>query len=498
MSFWFGMAQAGEVAQQQQQRRPNQDYTSAWHLFTERQWTKVSSKLTLREKAECVLEEAWLQLGMRLPSETTLATFTAVCFLLSSENATAASSWQLATSYQTVKTVWKSLSKRLVRVQEVEPRAPFLQVLPQNFNQLPQELQLRFGNSLPATVQNRPVQDQDVARLTARVPMRSQSIGNAPARGPEADMLQRAMIGMMQHMSARQHMQPDLLPGLQIFRQSGSQAAVSQQQQLLPATPATAASVAAAPQPAAPAVVAAAPQLALPAPAALPSTAAAPAAASTAAPQRHLLQLQDSPREQALAVANQVPQPTADPASVALQVSSVPGVAGLASLLQERRDQEKDQNADAGPSKGQASSDEQKKKSTKAGLKARPAACPGFLRRPAAACQVQEPPAKKQRPESETLEKPTKQTAEAATRASTKTLNKYTNESAHAVNWGACKVEYYTHKSYIRKWEGGKLKMIIGACSGDHQKVCHALWPHVKKGASLAKLQELRGKLMSK
>jgi len=268
------MAQAGEVAQQQQQRRPNQDYTSAWHLFTERQWTKVSSKLTLREKAECVLEEAWLQLGMRLPSETTLATFTAVCFLLSSENATAASSWQLATSYQTVKTVWKSLSKRLVRVQEVEPRAPFLQVLPQNFNQLPQELQLRFGNSLPATVQNRPVQDQDVARLTARVPMRSQSIGNAPARGPEADMLQRAMIGMMQHMSARQHMQPDLLPGLQIFRQSGSQAAVSQQQQLLPATPATAASVAAAPQPAAPAVVAAAPQLALPAPAALPSTTA--------------------------------------------------------------------------------------------------------------------------------------------------------------------------------------------------------------------------------
>ena len=48
-----------------------------------------------------------------------------------------------------------------------EPRAPFLQVLPQNFNQLPQELRLRFGPLLPATVLNRPVQDQDVALLTA-------------------------------------------------------------------------------------------------------------------------------------------------------------------------------------------------------------------------------------------------------------------------------------------------------------------------------------------
>ena len=77
-------------------------------------------------------------------------------------------------------------------------------------------------------------------------------------------------------------------------------------------------------------------------------------------------------------------------------------------------------------------------------------------------------------------------------------MNNYTNETAHAVNWGVCKVEYYTHKSYIRRWEGGKLKMIIGASAGDHKKLCHALWLHVKKGATLAKLQELRGKLMSK
>ncbi|CAE7527909.1 unnamed protein product [Symbiodinium sp. CCMP2592] len=479
------MAQAGQVAQQQ--RRPNQDYTSAWHLFTERQWTRVSSKLTLREKAECVLEEAWLQLGMRLPSETTLATFTAVCFLLSSDNATTASTWQLATSYQTVKSVWKSLSKRLLRVPEVEPRAPFLQVLPQNFNQLPQELRLRFGTSLPATVVNRPVQDQDVALLTARVPMRSQSSGHVAAPGSEGDAFQRAMVGFMHQMSARQQMQPDLLPGLQIFRQSGRQAAASQQQ--LPATPTTAASVAAAPQLALPAppAASAAPQLALPAPAALPSTLVA---GSTEAPQP-----QDSPREQALALANQVPQPGAEPAS---QVASVPSAAGLASLLQERRDLEKEQKVETAQGKEQGPSEETTKKSTKPGLKARPAACPGLLKRPAAVCQVQEPPAKKQRPEPETLQKPRKQKPEAATCASTKAGNKYSNETAHAVNWGVCKVEYYTHKSYIRKWEGGKLKMIIGACSGDHQKVCHALWPHVKKGASLAKLQELREKLMSR
>ena len=148
----------------------------------------------------------------------------------------------------------------------------------------------------------------------------------------------------------------------------------------------------------------AAPQLALPA----PSTCAA---GSTEAPQP-----QDSPREQALALANQVPQPSAEPAAAALQVASVPSAAGLASLPRERRDLEKDQKA-------QAAQDKETKKSTKLGLKARPAACPGLLKRPAAACQVQEPPAKKQRPEPETRQKPHVQNPEAATPASTKAVN---------------------------------------------------------------------------
>ena len=101
-------------------------------------------------------------------------------------------------------------------------------------------------------------------------------------RGLEGDVFQRAIMGFVHQMCARQQMQADPLPGLQIFRQSGLQPAASQQR--LPATPTPGASVAAAPHLAlpAPAVASAAPQLALPAPAALPSTCAA---GSTEAPQ---------------------------------------------------------------------------------------------------------------------------------------------------------------------------------------------------------------------
>ena len=67
------------------------------------------------------------------------------------------------------------------------------------------------------------------------------------------------------------------------------------------------------------------------------------------------------------------------------------------------------------------------------------------------------------------------------------------NETFEAKNWGTCKAEYYSKKSYIRHYDGsGSLRLIVGDESPDHMdKIAH-LVQYVKDGATKEKLKELR------
>ena len=389
----------------------------------------MSSKVTFREKAECFLQEAWVHLGLRLPTEGTLAMITALCFMLTNADAAGASRWQLNTAYQTVKSSWKSLFKRLNKVPDPGP-TPFLLVLPSTFDQLPQELQLRFEADRPVPVHDRPVQEQSLLLLTARVPLRSSSDAALQLKDKSSpnEMFSRALLGFVNSMQAQQHggLGSDELPGLKILRPPPASASHAQQQQ----------SANQAPQ----------------------SAAAGSASPAAVLPQQPLqLQLQDLPREQP--APEQMPSAdlqASEQAGASGTAASLPtaSAVGMAELLGSMRKEEKDGSGKSEP------------------VKQRPAACPKALKRPRAApSQVRE---------------------------DKKPSLVYQNETAHCKSWGLCKIEYYTHKSYIRYWDGGKLKMVIGASAGDHKKICQTLWPHVKRGAAKDALYDLRAKLLEK
>ena len=67
-------------------------------------------------------------------------------------------------------------------------------------------------------------------------------------------------------------------------------------------------------------------------------------------------------------------------------------------------------------------------------------------------------------------------------------------------NWGRCKLEMYSEKSYIRYMDisRGKWKSIIGSVAkGCHQECCRRLVPHVADGKSISELYELRAKIIA-
>ena len=73
----------------------------------------------------------------------------------------------------------------------------------------------------------------------------------------------------------------------------------------------------------------------------------------------------------------------------------------------------------------------------------------------------------------------------------------WTNQSFDAKQWGHCRVEFYSAKSYIRFFceKKNRLCMVIGSVHGQHQEICDRLVPHVQKGKSREKLLEIRSQL---
>ena len=73
----------------------------------------------------------------------------------------------------------------------------------------------------------------------------------------------------------------------------------------------------------------------------------------------------------------------------------------------------------------------------------------------------------------------------------------WTNRSFAAKQWGHCRVEFYSAKSYIRFFceKKARMCMVIGSVHGQHQETCDRLVPHVQKGKSREKLLEIRAQL---
>ena len=73
----------------------------------------------------------------------------------------------------------------------------------------------------------------------------------------------------------------------------------------------------------------------------------------------------------------------------------------------------------------------------------------------------------------------------------------WTNRSFDAKQWGHCRVEFYSAKSYIRFFceKKNRLCMVIGSARGQHQEICDRLVPRVQKGKSREKLLEIRPQL---
>ncbi|CAJ1343269.1 unnamed protein product, partial [Effrenium voratum] len=147
------MAQAKQAGEKDR-RRQSQDYTRLHFFLTAEHWARLSGKLSLREKAEYILETAATVLQLGLPTELTLAGVTAVCSLL-----------ERAVQFLAAR---HKLSGQL------------LAVLTVNFKDLPADLVAAFEGHEPARQTAWPLQDQQIAALAAKVPLRSTNAQAAP------------------------------------------------------------------------------------------------------------------------------------------------------------------------------------------------------------------------------------------------------------------------------------------------------------------------------
>ena len=126
-------------------RRPNQDYCACNSFLPAEMWRKLGSDRSERTKAEELAEFLFSHLGLRLPTEPTYATMTAlVC------SSASPSRFELHSALQTVKSSWRSLSNRMLKISKEDKKAELLQCLPARWEDLPERLRSLWGDVRPA------------------------------------------------------------------------------------------------------------------------------------------------------------------------------------------------------------------------------------------------------------------------------------------------------------------------------------------------------------
>ena len=143
-------------------RRSQQDYVGSFSCLPETTWQAMACAGTPRQRAECLATHlyGW---GLRLPTEGTLATLTAVISLFQANVA----DFELHTNLQLVRSVWKSLAKR----QGTDLSADrWISVWPEDLETLPPYVRESLAQAPPQVPL--PVSFEQISMLSKRVPLR--------------------------------------------------------------------------------------------------------------------------------------------------------------------------------------------------------------------------------------------------------------------------------------------------------------------------------------
>ena len=194
-------------------RRANQDYTTCNLFLPAEMWLKLGSDRSQRNKAEELAEFLFSHLGLRLPTEPTYATMTAlVC-----SSGASPSRFDLHSALQIVKSSWRSLSNRMLKISKEDKKAELLQSLPPRWEDLPERLRSLWGDVRPAGCQEAPVSESAILRLAAKVPLRETD--GAIAASKAQPHLQQMVQIVQATLPTRSPRKPDdgLLTNLKIF-----------------------------------------------------------------------------------------------------------------------------------------------------------------------------------------------------------------------------------------------------------------------------------------
>eukprot|EP00435_Cladocopium_sp_Y103_P055800 s586_g18.t1 len=165
---------------------------------------------TDRHRAEELVHFCYTTLLLRHPSEPTYATWTSVLACFEPE----CSSFDLRSKYEAVKNVWQSAKARLARSHSTP--AALLAKLPLSFDELTADMQAAYGEARPLA--QWPISTQEVERQFLRVPMRkdhkSLQENKKDVVHQLADLLATRLDGGSRRRSDESL---NMLPGLKIF-----------------------------------------------------------------------------------------------------------------------------------------------------------------------------------------------------------------------------------------------------------------------------------------
>ena len=498
-------------------RRPNQDYSSCNVFLPLQVWRNLFQAKSERAKAEALAEFLYQQLELRLPTEPTYATMTA----LVSCNGTP-SRFDLHSSLQTVKAAWRGIAQRLQKISKEDKKAELLSALPKTWEELPERIRLLWGDVRPAGCQDAPKSESDILRLAAKVPLRETDGAVAAMKAqPQLEMASNMLklLGYHPARSPQKSRAPEagLLKNLQIFASPNNRTgsteprkdlALERRPQECMVQPSAASHaehnlIAKLTQPMA----------------ALQQGERQERAASAcgdASERRDAALAQTAPQgEKGLAVVetgmpaghpSHHPSQTTVPARTGLALEGMGASVRPPSHHASQRAGESEKPSALVEPEGQPERRAAKGSAPRDGLKAhageflkargeavegkkgrkRKASPAAVLKRPAARAQ--------KKPAGVVKTKAMKKTDQQASPATGKI---YANKTFEAKFWGHCRVEFYSAKSYIRFFckDKGRLSMVIGSVHGQHQEICDRLVPHVQKGKRREELHAVRAQL---
>ena len=422
-------------------RRPSQDYTSFAEFLLEEHWGQLlACSHDSKGLAAIISQFLFDYLGLLLPSETTFGSMTGLIALLQKTD----SEFQIKSLLETTKKVWRNFKRR--RAQK-DLESNLLAALPARFENLPQASKDFYGEARPCPPSKRPFGLETLRSAACRVSLRK-------AKGvPEAVQMQ--MVARQAAAEATERL------AFQLLRSHGEDHPPLKNFKLL------------SPSKGAP-------------PLPLADKELSRVESGTGLPPSKRLRLQlpaplsrPAEAEHADAVEEMMEIEGAPKAVVAGEERA--GMQQFNAALAAERKGKKDK---AKPAKSRADSEgdkmpSAKKKSASAKGKAKsvPKAKPSVS------------PAEAPKPGGKGGERPALRAQELPQKEGNVTFN--------APVHGKVKAEFYSAKSYIRRWDadGKKWCMLIGSSSGQHERICRALIPFCKRGLDRAQLLQERDRL---